>query len=59
VVYSVEQAQRHVYCSSPHCIAALVKMGWRLSDPQQLTSLVRELANAADSRTHEPTDHLQ
>ncbi len=59
MVYAVEQAQRHVYCSSAHCIAALIKMGWRLSDPHQLTSLVQELAAAPDSRTHQPTDHLQ
>jgi hypothetical protein len=59
LVYAVEQSQRHVYCSSARCIAALVKMGWRLSDPEQLTELVRELATTSESRTHEPTDHLQ
>jgi hypothetical protein len=58
LVYAVEQSQRHVYCSSPQCIAALVKMGWRLSDPEQLTELVRELATAPAGKTHEPTDHL-
>jgi len=56
-VYAVELAERHVYCSSPCCVAALVKLGWRLSDATQLTALVRDLA-AAPQKTHEPSDHF-
>jgi hypothetical protein len=57
MVYAVEQGERHVYCSSPCCIAALVKVGWRLSDPNQLTALIRELTTAPP-RTHDPSDHF-
>ena len=59
MVFAVELGPRHVYCSSPHCIAALVKLGWRLSDAAQLTALVKELTAAPDDRTHDPADHLQ
>jgi hypothetical protein len=57
MVYAVELGERHVYCSSPCCIAALVKQGWRLSDANQLTTLIRELA-AAPHKAHEPSDHF-
>ena len=59
MVHAVELRPRHVYCSSPHSIAALVKLGWRLSDAAQLTALVKELTAAPDDRTHDPADHLQ
>jgi hypothetical protein len=57
MVYAVELGERHVYCSSPSCIAALVKQGWRLSDANQLTSLIRELATAPQ-KAHETSDHF-
>jgi len=59
VVYSVEQGERNLYCSSARCIAALLKTGWRLSDPCQLTTLVRELAIAPSGNDHEPPDHFR
>jgi hypothetical protein len=59
VVYAVQQGERNVYCSSAHCIAALLKTGWRLSDASQLTTLVRELVGARTGVAHEPSDHLQ
>jgi hypothetical protein len=58
MVYVVELGERSAYCSSPHCIASLVKLGWRLSDPAQLTMLIQELATAPSRRTHEPSDHF-
>jgi hypothetical protein len=59
MVYAVELGERHVYCSSPHCIAALVREGWRLSDHTQLTTLVQELTTGPATATHEPSDHLR
>jgi hypothetical protein len=58
MVYVVELGERSAHCSSAHCVAALVKLGWRLSNPAQLGMLVQELATAAPCRTHEPSDHL-
>jgi hypothetical protein len=58
MVYAVEQGERHVYCSSSWCVAALVKLGWRLSDATQLATLVQELA-AGPQKAHEPSDHFR
>jgi hypothetical protein len=59
VVYAVQQGERNLYCSSARCIAALLKTGWRLADPSQLTTLVRELAAAPSGVAHDPSDHFQ
>ena len=58
MVYSVEQGDRHVYCSSPRCIESLLRRGFRLSDTAQLQPLVRELSEAPGATTHDPSDHL-
>jgi len=58
MVYVVELGERSAYCSSPQCIASLVKLGWRLSDPAQLTTLIQELGTATSRPTHEPSDHF-
>jgi len=59
MVFAVQQGDRHVYCSSPHCIGALLKSGWRLSDSGQLAELVRELATPPPAKpAHQPSDHL-
>jgi hypothetical protein len=36
-----------------------MKLGFRLSDPTQLSELVRALAAAPSRETHNPSDHLQ
>jgi hypothetical protein len=59
MVYAVQLGDRNAYCKSPHCVAALVKLGWRLSDPTQLTTLIQELATAPLVQTHEPSDHFR
>jgi hypothetical protein len=59
MLYTVQLAERQTNCTSPHCIAALVRIGWRLSDPEQLGALVQELMTAPPDPTHEPSDHLQ
>lgn len=58
MIYSVQLAERRVSCSSPHCIAALVRLGWRLSDPEQLSVLVQQLMIAPPDPSHAPSDHL-
>lgn len=58
MIYVVELGERSIYCSSPRCIAGLVKLGWRLGDPAQLTTLIQELATATSGPTHEPSDHF-
>ena len=58
MVYAVEQGGRNVYCSSASCVSELLRIGWRLSEASQLTSLVRELAAARSGKTHEPSDHF-
>jgi hypothetical protein len=57
-VYAVQRDERTVYCSSPACIQSLLGKGWQLSDPRQLTALVRELASGAFRVTHQPEDHF-
>lgn len=59
MVYAVQLADRKVTCTSSHCIAALVRLGWRLCDPEQLNPLVQELMTAAPDLSHQPSDHLQ
>lgn len=59
MIYSVQLAERRVRCDSPHCIAALVRLGWRLSDPEQLAELIQQLMTAPPEQSHEPSHHLQ
>ena len=56
--YGVQSGDRSAYCNSPHCIAALVRLGWRLSDPAQLSALVQELMTVPRDQSHEPSEHL-
>ena len=58
VVYALDQSGRSLYCSSPACVHALMTMGWKLADPQQLVELVRQLSAGAPRPGHEPSDHL-
>jgi hypothetical protein len=58
-VYALEMAGRNVYCSSARCVSALSAQGWRLSDPGQLATLVRELAAGRATSTHDPSDHFK
>lgn len=58
MIYSVQLAERKVSCDSPHCIAALVRLGWRLSDPGQLSALVQQLMTAPPDPSRQPCDHL-
>lgn len=57
-VYALEQAGRSVYCNSPHCVSALLKLGWKLGDSSQLSALVTELASGRAQPTHDPSDHF-
>jgi hypothetical protein len=59
VVYALEMGGRGVYCSSPACVQSLLSIGWKLSDPGQLTRLVKELASGSFRVTHAPEDHFR
>jgi hypothetical protein len=48
----------NVYCSSACCVSTLLARGWKLSDPGQLSALVRELATGRATPTHDPSDHF-
>jgi hypothetical protein len=50
--------RNNVYCSSACCVSKLLAKGWRLSDPGQLATLVRELATGRAVPTHDPSDHF-
>jgi len=58
-VYALELAGRNVYCSSARCVSALSAQGWRLSNPAQLATLVRQLATGQAGPTHDPSDHFR
>lgn len=58
-VFQLEQGGRSVYCGSAVCVSGLLKLGWKLSDPQQLSVLVRALAAGPQLSTHEPSDHFK
>ena len=59
IVYALEQAGRNnVYCISACCVSTLLAQGWRLSDPDQLAALAKELATGRATSTHNPSDHF-
>lgn len=58
-VYQMEMEGRCIYCTSVTCVSGLLKLGWKLSDPQQLSTLVRALACGFHHSTHEPSDHFR
>lgn len=58
-VYQMEMEWRSVYCTSATCVCGLLKFGWKLSDPQQLSTLVLALASGLRPSTHEPSDHFR
>jgi hypothetical protein len=57
-VFALEMAGRHVYCASATCVSALTSRGYRLSDPNQLAILVKELAKGGPRPNHDPSDHF-
>jgi hypothetical protein len=60
VVFALQHPGRNnVYCSSAPCVSTLLSQGWRLSDPAQLSALVRALATGRAPSTHSPSDHFE
>ena len=43
-VFAPQRGERTTFCNSPACVAALLRNGWRLSDPGQLILLVWALS---------------
>jgi hypothetical protein len=56
-VFALQRGQRTTYCNSPACVRALLQNGWKLSDPGQLSLLVRALSTDPSPAPHHFSEH--
>ena len=56
-VFALQRGARTTYCNAPACVRALLQNGWKLSDPAQLSVLVRALAADSSPAPHHFSEH--